>query len=209
MSRLAGWPMRPSGSCRRPGTKQWASPKLLCMHIPDGGTLHMHAGPHTDLFIDPRGGKRVLNAPRQLQPVSGDFLLKARVTVEFRGTFDAGALLIEVDDETWGKLCFEYSPPQQPMIVSVVTRQLSDDCNSSVVSGNQVWLRVARLGQAVAFHASYDGETWVFVRHFALPMGGSVQVGFVAQAPTGDGCDVTFDSIQFEARTLADLRSGI
>ena len=58
---------------------------------------------------------------------------------------------------SWAKLCFEYSPQREPMVVSVVTRGLSDDCNSFVVDGATVWLRIARVGSAFAFHASTDG----------------------------------------------------
>ena len=29
-------------------------------------------------------------------------------------------------------------------------------------------MRIARLGQAFAFHASTDGQYWQFIRHFAL-----------------------------------------
>ena len=54
------------------------------------------------------------------------------------------------------------------MVVSVVTRGVSDDCNSFVVDGASVWLRVARVGSAFAFHASTDGSNWSFIRHFAL-----------------------------------------
>ena len=117
-------------------------------------------------------------------------------------------LLIHGGDRSWAKLCFEYSPQGQPMVVSVVTRGVSDDANSMPIDATTVWLRVARIGPAYAFHASTDGTTWQFVRHFALDTGGALQVGFVAQSPTGDGCTVTFEDIRFEPRRLADLRSG-
>jgi len=32
--------------------------------------------------------------------------------------------------------------------------------------------------------------------------------GFLAQSPTGDGCAVTFDGLEYAARTLTDLRDG-
>jgi regulation of enolase protein 1 (concanavalin A-like superfamily) len=176
--------------------------------FPEGDELTLLAGPRTDLFIDPQGGSVVLNAPRLLGPVAGDFQVSANVEVDFRATFDAGVLLVYVDDRTWAKLCFEYSPQAEPMVVSVVTRGLSDDCNSFVVEGHEVWLRVARLGQAFAFHASTDGRSWQFVRHFALDAPSEVSVGFVAQSPTGEGCTVRFTSIRASAETLVDLRSG-
>ena len=116
-------------------------------------------------------------------------------------------LVVHESDGVWAKLCFEYSPQREPMVVSVVTRGVSDDCNSFVVDGASVWLRVARVGSAFAFHASTDGSNWSFIRHFALE-GGEPSVGFAAQSPTGEGCAVTFEQIAYEAARLGDLRSG-
>lgn len=173
-----------------------------------GPSLAIEAGPLTDLFVDPQGKPPKLNSPRQLAEVDGDadFTLSARVTVPFASDFDAGVLLLYVDYQTWAKLCFEYSPQREPMVVSVVTRGVSDDCNSFVVDGSTVWLRVARVGQAYAFHASTDGSHWHFVRHFGID--GLPLVGFSAQSPTGEGCTVTFDQIEVTTRTLTDLRDG-
>ena len=56
-------------------------------------------------------------------------------------TYDAGVLTLRRRDDLWAKLCFERSPQGEPMVVSVVTRGVSDDCNSFVVDGRSVWLR--------------------------------------------------------------------
>ena len=144
------------------------------------------------------------NAPAYLDAVEGDFLLSARVEVDFVSAFDAGALVLWGDEQTWAKLAFECSPAIEPMVVSVVTRGISDDCNSVVVDGNAVWLRIARIAPAYAFHMSTDGERWSFVRHFRLD--GDLQVGFEAQSPTGGGCTARFSEIRFEAATLSELR---
>jgi uncharacterized protein len=170
--------------------------------------LSISAGPRTDLFVDPAGGAPVLNAPTLLGATDGDFLLSARVRAELRATFDAGALLLHAGEQTWAKLALERSPQGEAMIVSVVTRRVSDDANGAVVGGDSVWLRVARIGEACALHASADGEHWDLVRHFALEAPGPLAAGFLAQSPTGDGCAATFDEIDFAARTLADLRDG-
>jgi uncharacterized protein len=77
-----------------------------------------------------------------------------------------------------------------------------------VVADDSVWLRVARIGEACALHASADGDRWDLVRHFALEAPGSLAAGFLAQSPTGEGCTATFDDVRFAARTLADLRDG-
>jgi len=178
-----------------------------------GAVLTVTAGPRTDLFADPGGGPATVNAPRLLgDPPTGDFQLSARVTVGFAAAFDAGVLLLWAHEHAWAKLCFESSPQGEPMVVSVVTRGVSDDGNAFTVDGDHVWLRVARLGPAFAFHASTDGSPWRFVRYFTLdtlaPDPASVAVGFEAQSPTGDGCTATFDTIRYTAERLSDLRDG-
>ena len=130
------------------------------------------------------------------------------MTVAFASVFDAGALMLRVDDRCWAKLCLEYSPQAEPTIVSVVTNGSSDDANGVLASGDEAWLRIARIGSAFAFHASSDGARWQLVRCFRLGAGDEVQVGFEAQSPTGEGCVATFDEISFEARHLEDLRGG-
>src|SRR5919197_729407 len=61
---------------------------------PDG-SLHVAAGPRTDLFADPGGTPAKGDAPRFVGPIEGDFLLSARVTAGLRATFDAGALVLD------------------------------------------------------------------------------------------------------------------
>jgi regulation of enolase protein 1 (concanavalin A-like superfamily) len=172
----------------------------------DDGALTVVAGPTTDLFLDPQGAPPKLEAPRLLGRVDGDFQLSARVAVDFRATFDAGVLLLWAGDRTWAKLCFELSPDRRPMVVSVVTHGRSDDANGWTVDAGQVWLRVSRLRPSFAFHASTDGRRWELVRHFALD--GDPELGFLAQSPTGEGCEVTFDEIRCSPERLADLRNG-
>ena len=166
--------------------------------------------PNTDLFTDPRGEKPPKSgAPAFVTPLAGDFVLGARVEVDFASSFDGGGLVAYANDGLYAKLCFECSPELAPGIVSVVTRGVSDDCNSwEVEPGRPAWLRIARIGGAFAFHASDDGERWRFVRHFGLDTGPVVDVGFLAQAPHGEACEVRFTEIELERRTLADLRDG-
>jgi regulation of enolase protein 1 (concanavalin A-like superfamily) len=171
-------------------------------------SLELTAGSSSDLFTDPGGGEPLADAPALVGEAYGDFLLSARVQVEFASTFDAGVLLLHRDARNWAKLCFERSPQGEPTVVSVVTRGVSDDCNSFPVGGGEVWLRIARLGDCFAFHASTDGEIWKLVRYFALTESDGVRAGFLAQSPTGVGCRVHFDEIAFEERRLADLRSA-
>jgi regulation of enolase protein 1 (concanavalin A-like superfamily) len=174
-----------------------------------GTGLTLTAQAATDLFVDPAGGGPPPDAGRLLGlPPDGDFTLAARVTVGFRNTYDAGALLLYADDRHFAKLCFEYSPQDRPTAVTVVTRGTSDDSNSFEADGETLWLRITRTGAAWAFHASTDGSWWRLLRYFALDAPAPVRVGFLAQSPTGDGCTAAFDDVAFRPGAPKDLRDG-
>jgi uncharacterized protein len=194
------FPLEPAGS-----------PALHCRIL--SGALIMRAAAGTDMFVDPAGADPggVPDAGRFVGlPPAGDFTLAAQVRVEFGSMYDAGVLLLHARERHWAKVCFEYSPQLRPTAVTVVTKGISDDCNSFEVDGDTLWLRVTRSGAAWAFHASTDGSWWRLLRYFAL--GGDpaelVRVGFLAQSPTGAGCTATFDHISFRPGAPANLRDG-
>nr|WP_151772695.1 DUF1349 domain-containing protein [Streptomyces abyssomicinicus] len=182
-----------------------------CAHEIADGALRLTGQAGTDLFLDPAGtgtppdGGRLTGVPPE-----GDFSLAARVRVEFASAFDAGVLLVHAAEDRWAKLCFEYAPQKVPTAVTVVTRGTSDDANAFEVTGDTLWLRVARSGRAWAFHASTDGEWWRLLRYFTLDEGepGRTTVGFLAQSPTGQGCTAVFDRTTFTPAAPADLRDG-
>jgi regulation of enolase protein 1 (concanavalin A-like superfamily) len=189
-------------------SKLWWMHQPLAWNIENNLSLTITAGQTTDLFNDPQGTAVIDNSPRLLFEAQDDFVLSAKVTVDFQSTFDAGVLVIYVNTNLWAKLCFEYSPQNQPMIVSVVTQRLSDDCNSVIIEDNQVYLRLAKVNQAFAFHYSVDGQHWHLIRVFSLGKLESISIGFSAQAPTGTACTASFSEIEFGEYLLKDLRSG-
>lgn len=175
----------------------------------DAGKLTITAGRKTDWFRDPGGAVNVLNAPAVFAPVSGVCMLKARVGSNAAAMFDAGVLAVYQADDQWAKLCFELSPQGQMMIVSVVTKGTSDDCNSVPVSAGSVYLRISVLEKAFAFHYSLDGVVWNLVRYFTLAERKSLEIGFLSQSPVGETCTATFSEIAFIPEKLSDVRSGV
>ena len=169
--------------------------------------LIVQAEPRTDYFIDPartavKGAAHFLYTEQE-----GDFTFKAFVQAEMISDYDAATMLVMVDDENWGKLCYEFTY-KQPMIVSVVTKGLSDDCNSLAVPDTGVYLRVTRFDDCFAFHYSLDGEYWVMVRYYNMPAASPVKVGVVAQSPTGEGCRVRIANLDVSPKPIRDIRSG-
>jgi hypothetical protein len=170
--------------------------------------LTITAGRLTDWFIDPDKGTATNNAPALLMHVHEPCIFKARVSADHAATYDAGVLTVYQSDQVWAKLCLELSPQGQVMVVSVVTKGVSDDCNSLVVEGHSAYLRVARLDRAYAFHYSPDGARWNLIRYFRLGDSPEAEIGFLAQSPTGEGCTATFREITYLREKLNDIRSG-
>lgn len=190
-----------------PGRFRWLGTPVDVRY--DDQSLMVSVGPRTDWFVDPESNSETLNAPALVRDSVADFSLSARVEPTFESAFDAGALVLWHDSHTWAKLAFEFSPQGRAMVVSVVTRGASDDCNGVVVDAATVWLRVSRRGGAHAFHYSLDANEWHFVRHFRLNHAGTADVGFEAQSPLGEGCVARFVDIAYSPEPVADLRSGV
>jgi hypothetical protein len=181
----------------------------LNWRIEKENALQITAGPKTDLFIDPSGQSIKDNSPAALfVPPDSNFLLSARVEVAFASTFDAGVLQLRARDDLWAKLCFEYSPQEQPTIVSVVTKGVSDDCNSVGIDGNDICLRIAVKNRVISFHYSHDNHYWHLIRYFALETSENYRVGFSVQSPVGRKCTAIFYDISYRAGFLNDNRKG-
>ncbi|MFD3331731.1 DUF1349 domain-containing protein [Streptomyces sp. NPDC058700] len=173
------------------------------------GVLSVTAAPHTDVFTDPIGGGARRDAAVALTvPPEGDWQLSARLRVDFRSAWDAGALVVWADDDHWAKLTFEQAHDGAPSVYSVVTRGRSDDALAGPVAADALWLRISRTGEGYAFHVSDDGAIWRLVRQFALGGDGAARVGVVAQSPVGEGCRVDFDAFRLAPTTLAHLFDG-
>jgi uncharacterized protein len=176
----------------------------------DGQTVVVDAAGGTDNFVDPAGSAAVVNSARALtQAPPAPWRFSAKVTVDFAARYDAGVLLLWIDERNFAKLCFERSPQGDPMVVSVVTRGESDDSNGWVVAGSTVWLRITAVTPDVyAFHAGTDGETWQLARYFRLRGPAPARFGIAAQSPEGSGCTASFSHFALSRTGPDDLRNG-
>ena len=187
-----------------PFALEWLRPPVDWSAEP--ARLVARAPAQTDWFIDPITARSVRTAPLLVgRAPSGDFTWEAHVAVDGNDLFDAAGLFV-YDDDRWAKLAVELTAAG-PTIVSVVTDMFSDDCNSTVLAQSSAWLRLARVGEAIAFHVSDGGGRWELVRVFR-PTSATPRIGLICQAPTGAGCTGTFGAIAFTARSLSDIRDG-
>jgi len=184
----------------------WLNPSEL---ITEGTKLLIAAHPHSDFAINYTTGEALLNAAYYYTEMQGDFVLRTKVSHEFKSVYDACALMALVDDTHWAKLCFEYTDIHTHSVVSVVANGLADDANGVDIMGNTVWLQFARKGNIFSMHYSKDGECYKMVRHFSISCGEMLKVGLVAQSPLGEGGLFAFEAARLESKTLSDIRNGI
>lgn len=181
-------------------TKLWAA---------DQRAGFLTASHETDWFIDPTTRQPVRNAPLLLTPVVDDFQFVAHVRAPLAATFDAVALFVYATPTCWAKLLLERSPQGADTIVTVVTREVSDDANGPTVpTPGQTWLRVSRTQDTYAFHYSPDRTLWSLARLFTIGPSAGHRIGLSVQSPQGDGLTGQAAQIAITNTTLADPRSG-
>jgi regulation of enolase protein 1 (concanavalin A-like superfamily) len=180
----------------------------------DDGKMIMYAPSHSDFFCSHKVASQDgapesrTNAPFLFTEVTGDFVMKVKVELEFKDVYDSATIMVMENLQVWAKLCFEYTEFNTHAVVSVVTNGMSDDANGNNVEGNELWLQMTRVGQSFAFHYSVDGKRYEMVRYFHLPVGDKVKVGFVPQAPSGEGGDRIYSQFSLESKTVNNIRIG-
>jgi len=166
------------------------------------------AGPKTDMFRDPNVAYNTDNAPKLLFKTDNDFVLTAAIEHSFTSKWDGGAIVIKQDSLNWIKFCFEKDYTGKRRVVSVVTKNISDDCNSVEIKANKVFYKLAKADNVITLYYSTDGTKWFLVRHLQFDTSNGFKVGFLAQSPTGKECEVTFSHITYKAKKITDPYIG-
>lgn len=173
-----------------------------------GNMLTVTAGEKTDMFRDPNVTYNTDNAPKLLFQPDSNFILTTSIRHSFVSKWDGGAIVLIEDSLNWIKFCFEKDYTGTRRVVSVVTKDISDDCNSIAITGDRVFYKIAKAANVITLYASTDGSKWLLVRHLQFNNKKPVKVGFLAQSPTGKSCRVEFSSITYQARKIADPYTG-
>jgi regulation of enolase protein 1 (concanavalin A-like superfamily) len=116
--------------------------------------LIIQAQASSDFFIDEEGPSFRHSAPFLYTYAKSDFELTTKVDVDMRYNYDSGCIMIMLDMKNWAKLCYEYWL-NEPSIVSVVTKTISDDCLSLKIGKVKPYLKVLRSGNCFGFHQSF------------------------------------------------------
>lgn len=181
------------------------------MNKPAGFECHdnviiMKAGSGTNLFNDMCSDYRSADFPFYYVLQKGDFVIRCRISPEFKACYDLGSIIVYDNQSKWIKFAFENSDSGHPAMVSVVTDGVSDDCNGEKIYEDGIWMQIIRRGSNFSLHYSKDKTVWTLVRIFHLDMNAEVKLGISAQSPTGDSCTVRFEGLEITENTYSNIR---
>lgn len=178
--------------------------KLPVKFVNTGDSLTIEAVHNTDFYRDSYGYYSPNNAPRLLFRADSNFILTVHVQHAFSGEWNAGGLMMETDSTHWIKFGFERDNKGANRIVSVVTNEYSDDCNSTALATDQVFLKMAKAGDVIILYYSQDGHTWYMARRLRYVFNKPLKAGFLVQAPGATGNTVHFSNIQYELKKVVN-----
>jgi uncharacterized protein len=148
-----------------------------------GDELVIEAGEKTDMFRDPNALYNTDNAPKVLFLPDSNFILMASIAHGFSSKWDGGAIVLKADSANWIKFCYEKDYTGARRVVSVVTKNISDDCNSVALNSNTVHFKVAKAGKVITLYYSTDRKSWMLVRHFQFESPKPILVGLWLSPP--------------------------
>lgn len=177
----------------------------------ENNRIIISAGGKTDFFVDPALNAVMSNAPLYMTEIKGDFSFSCKVKPLFKAKYDAGAVMLYIDDYNWIKFAFEKTDLGYPAVVSVLTKDYSDDCNGEEIPHDSIYLKMSRKEGLTGLYYSLDGIIWKMKRLFRFEGNyyRNIFLGIESQSPVGEGCEVEFSEINLLEKPVKDFRKGI
>lgn len=174
--------------------------------------IEMTSGKETDFFIEPGSPPyEFANAPLLLKTVDNTkpFTFSFKTTPIHNVKYDAGMGFIYIDKKNWLKFAFEADERMNKRIVTVKTKDFSDDNNHDVVKSKSVFMKMSSDTKVIGFYYSIDNKEWQLVRVFKNEYPSVIRVGIGTQSPAGKGNSSVFENIDFSEQSVKDFRMGI
>lgn len=173
----------------------------------DCNQIVVTAEKNTNLFNSPSGYFKSHQFPFLYMEYEGDFVCRCRVCPEFHSTYDLGSIVVWADENTWIKFAYELTDCGYPAMVSVVTKDFSDDCNGPAVKG-EIMMQISRKGDVFALHYSMDNVNWQLLRICRVQMKNKVKLGVSVQCPSGEECSAGFKDFSVLEYTYENQRQA-
>ncbi|MCD9184906.1 MAG: DUF1349 domain-containing protein [Pyrinomonadaceae bacterium] len=177
-----------------------------------GSKVEITSGAETDFFIEPGlPPYEKANAPLILKTVDNrkPFTFSFKTTPVHKIKYDAGMAFIYVDDKHWLKFAFEADERMNKRLVTVKTKDFSDDNNHDALKSPSVFMKISSDTKVIGFYYSIDGKSWQLVRVFKNEYPPAIKIGVGSQSPMGKGNKSVFEQFQFSETSVKDFRMGI
>ncbi|PRX54588.1 DUF1349 domain-containing protein [Flagellimonas meridianipacifica] len=175
----------------------------------ENGKMKVVVEKGTDFFNNPEDQKKTSTGPVFFKEIKGDFVARALVRPDFSSMWNAVALMVHIDNDNWIKFAFENSDATGPSIVSVVTKNLSDDANGAILNDQEhIWLKVVRKDNMYSMLWSKNGKDFKMARLSTLKAVDSVKIGIEFQSPVGESASHQIDNFEIDKTRVNDLRKG-
>ena len=119
-------------------------------------SIVIECGEKTDMFRDPNVTYYTDNAPKLLFRPDDNFILTPSIQHSLASKWDEGVIVIKLDSMNRIKFCFERDYTGTHRVISVVTKDISDDFNSISIRGNTVFYKVAKADKVITLYCSTD-----------------------------------------------------
>ena len=176
----------------------------------EGDKLTISSNAKSDNFNDPDGKLSNSTAPVLLTKIDNTkpFTFTAKVSPNFKDTYDAGTMYIYLNPKLWFKFAFERDERGKTRVVTVRTIETSDDNNHDVVDNASVYMKISSDVQTIGFYYSPDKTNWQLVRLFKNDYPAELWAGLSAQSPVGNGTSVLFEECALTQSSISDFRMG-
>jgi regulation of enolase protein 1 (concanavalin A-like superfamily) len=170
----------PRGDCRR----ELGRPATGGILREREGWLEIHVGPNHDLWWGPNGRGGNMDAPRMVQPISGDFALEVKMTSSQQRK-EHGGILVWKDENRFVRLDKTSSLHAFRGDIRFEThvnrryRAIGRGRQQSVMN----FLRLERTGHHFQAYCSTDGQNWQTCGNATVVMRDPVMVGMHALCP--------------------------
>jgi regulation of enolase protein 1 (concanavalin A-like superfamily) len=167
------------------------------------------------IFGTRQGAQAILDTPRVMREVEGDFVITVKVVGDFRAAgksvnprvvpFNGAGILVWSDPDNYIRL--ERAAVNRKGKVSTYVNfeefegaARGASHNEGMMGGN-CWLRMERKGSRIHGSISFDGTTWKELKPIQTVWPAKLKVGVSATSSSDQPFEVAFEEFQFKGKT--------
>ena len=176
----------------------------------DSGQLQMNGVPKTNYFISPDGTRNEASAPILLTEIDNKqpFTFTTKLTNAIDSMYDAGTVYLYVNNSDWLKFAFERDEKGRNRVVTVRTKDSSDDNNHDILLQSSVYMKISSDTKQLGFYYSLDGTDWNLARLYRNDYPEKLWIGVSSQSPRGTGNIAYFENMSLTQTNVTSFRLG-